>query len=444
MGIETILLAIVIFGTLILVHELGHYTFARIFDVEITEFAIGMGPKLVSKVSKKTGIRYSLRAIPIGGFVSMVGENEECADNPRAFSNKKAWQKLVITAAGAAVNMIIGFILMICYTFTISTFGGTQIAGFHEVIVSDDVVLSARAASGEGKLSYCFENGDRIISVDGAQVSTTQELTQLLEQKSQTGERSILGVQREGKTIEITAVKGSYLVPVTHGEESARIEKSDDGLLTVVSDAKLKKGDTIYSVGGRRVYTSADLNYELMMKGYKPVDIKVIRDGEKLTLKDVTFSTAIEQEVDLGLLEYSIYSVEKNFKNTVVNAFSECRMAVVMVFDSLGGIFSGRFGLRQMSGVVGTTEAIGQAASNGLDTLLYFCALISVNLGIFNLLPVPALDGGHIVFHFLEVLRGKPINQKYEALIHGIGMMLLLLLVAIITISDILKLLGIG
>lgn len=369
----TILLSIGIFGALILLHELGHYIFARIFDVEITEFAIGMGPKLFSRKSKKTGIQYSLRLLPIGGYVAMVGENEICSENPRAFSSKKVWKRIIITVAGATVNILIGFMLMCVYTFTMPAYGGTVIAEFMDTTAYVETVTPEEAVTPEGTV-----------------------------------------------TPESTA--DSTKKPVS---------SQDSGLMV---------GDEIYSIGGTRVLVADEVVYQISMKGYEPVDVVVIRDGKKVTVNDVVFPTAEEQGIKIGMYDFKVYRIEKNFVNTVKMAFCQCKMTVVTVIDSLKGLFTGRFGIKNMSGVVGTTEAIGEAASYGFRTLLYFCAMISVNLGVFNLLPIPALDGGRLLFQLIELVRGKPIDQKYEGMIHAIGFILLMLLVVVVMFNDITKL----
>lgn len=363
----TILLSVGIFGSLILLHELGHYIFARIFDVEINEFAIGMGPKLFSRKSKKTGIVYSLRLLPIGGYVSMVGENEVFEENPRAFSSKKVWKRIIITVAGAAVNIAIGFILMCTYTFMMPAYGSTVVAEFITAESSETTVAPGT-----------------------------------LQESSPTGEA--------------TAQK-----PVS---------SQDYGLMV---------GDEIYSIDGVRVLIADEVVYEISMRGYEPVDIVVIRNGEKVTLEDVCFPTTEEQGIVIGMYDFKVYRLEKNFLNTVKVAFCQCKMTVITVFDSLRGLFTGRFGIKNMSGVVGTAEAIGEAAKNGFRTLLYFCAMISVNLGVFNLLPVPALDGGRLFFQLIEVVRGKPIDQKYEGIIHAVGFVLLMILIVVVMYNDIVK-----
>ena len=154
-----ILLAILMFGFLIFIHEFGHYTAARIFRVTINEFAIGMGPKLFSRVSEKTGIRYSLRALPIGGYVAMVGEDEE-SDDPGALCAKPVWQRIIITAAGAAMNLLIGLLVMTILV-SFSTLGGTVVADFFEGATSS---------------SYGLQVEDRIVKIDDTRVHTATDL----------------------------------------------------------------------------------------------------------------------------------------------------------------------------------------------------------------------------------------------------------------------------
>ena len=155
-----ILLAILMFGFLIFIHEFGHYTAARIFSVSIKEFAIGMGPKLFTRVSPKTGIRYSLRALPIGGYVAMVGEDEE-SDDPGALCAKPVWQRIIITAAGAAMNLLVGFLVMAILVSFSASFGGTVVADFFEGATSS---------------SYGLQIDDRVVKIGDTRVHTATDL----------------------------------------------------------------------------------------------------------------------------------------------------------------------------------------------------------------------------------------------------------------------------
>lgn len=342
----TILLTVLIFGVLILIHELGHYLFARLFDVGIHEFAVGMGPKLISRVSKKTGIRYSLRAIPFGGYVSMVGEDEE-SDDSRAFCNKATWKRMIITAAGAMMNLLLGVILTVIFVSTFRSYGSTVLA---EV--------------------------DKSVLAGHAQV-----------------------------------------------------------------------GDEIVEINGSNVYTANDLVYEIYRQGIEPVDVTVIRGGKEIVIKDVQFPVVKENGIASGSYDFKIYGKEKTAGELFKQSFAQTRLSCKMVYESIWDLCTGRYSADAVSGPIGTGQVIGEAVEadrkdENSHSLLYLCSIITINLGLFNLLPIPALDGGRLFFQFIELIRRKPINRKYEGYIHAAGMVLLLLLMVLITFKDIIKLIA--
>lgn len=331
------------FGVLIFIHELGHYTTARIFNVSVTEFSIGMGPKLVSKKSKKTGIAYSVRALPLGGFVSMVGE-DEASDDPNALGNKPVWQRIIIVCAGAAMNLIFGFIIM------------TVLVATSASLVSNVIGLVPEGSVAErGGL----EVGDRIIKVDGVSVSTGNELV-----------------------------------------------------------------------------------YEIMWRGTKPIDLVIERNGERITLEDFDFATAEEDGVVFGDIDFKVVAEEKTVLSVAKHAFCRSKMTVKMVWDSLIGLVTGRVGLQQVSGPVGVTEALVSAAQQSIADFIYLAAVISINLGVMNLLPLPALDGGRLVFLVLEAIRRKPIKQELEGYVHFAGIVVLMALMVVIILKDVISLFG--
>lgn len=330
-----------IFGFLIFVHELGHYLFARKFGVDIEEFSIGMGPKIFSRTSKKTGILYSLRLLPIGGYVAMNGEDTE-SENENAFSNKKVWQRIIITAAGGVINIIVGIILMSAFVISSPALAGTTVGEFSE-----------------GANSPYFG---------------------------------------------------------------------------------LELGDEIIKVGSTRVYTSQELVYEIMHDGIRPVDLTVMRGGERHVIENVEFGISDVEGVTLGAPDFKVYRVEKNFTNVIKHSFGYSTLAIRQVWESLWDMISGRYGLNEVSGPVGTTQVIGEAAKQGIIYVVYLAALISVNLGILNLLPIPALDGGRIVFLIIEAIRKKKLPSNIEAKIHYVGIVLLMLLMIVVTCKDVINL----
>lgn len=338
-----ILLAIFIFGLLILVHELGHYIAARCFKVTIKEFSIGLGPKLVSYVSKKTNIRYSLRLLPVGGYVSMVGEDEE-TDDPNALNKKKPWKRLIIMVAGAGTNITIGVLAMLILVATPNfVIGGTTVA-----------------------------------EIDSTYVQTQAD--------------------------------------------------------------ELLVGDKIVKVGNTSVHYYQELSYEIMNKGYEPTDLTVVRNGEKVVLKSVVFPVTEESGVAFGDMFFKVSALKKTFGNVIGYSLYSSFSTIKMIFDSIKSLITGRFGFSSLSGPVGVTKTVADSAKAGISNLVYICIFITMNLGVFNLLPIPALDGSRIVFVIIEMIRKKPIEPKYEGYIHFGGLIVLFILMIAVTFKDVFSL----
>ncbi len=342
----TVLTAVLVFGFLIFIHEFGHYIFARLFNVTITEFSIGMGPKLVWYDSKKTGIRYALSMIPIGGYVAMVGEDEE-SDDPNSFDKKAAWQRFIITVAGASINIIAGFIAIFIFTGMVKI-GGTTV--------------------------------------------------------------------------------GEFIPTETSGYD---ISSKSSGLAI---------GDKILEVDGKRVKIADELSYEIMRRGYEPVDVLVLREGREELIKDVVFPGAVEEGQSFGVMDFKVYETEKTFGSFVEYSLRKSFLIVRMCWESIYDLLTGRYTVAAVSGPVGISEALGDAAKQGTLNLLYLTALISINLGVMNLLPIPALDGGRMITILIEMITRKRIPKKVEATVNAVGLMLLLGLSMVIMVKDIIGL----
>ncbi len=338
MGILYFILTIFIFGILVLVHEGGHFLVARANGIAVEEFAVGMGPKILSRVSKKSGIRYSLRILPIGGFVSMAGEEEE-SDNPNAFCNKSVWRRILTILAGPLTNILIGVLCMVILVCASGRLASTTVAEF--------------------------------------------------------------------------------------ADESK-------------SSAWLKEGDKIVSVGGVPVHTGNELVYEIMNSGYEPVDVVVMRDEKKVTLESVEFPTFSEAGATFGDVDFKPYAEAKNFGNIVKHAFFRSLSTIKMIWDSIIDMIRGRYGIEAVSGPIGITETVGTTVKNGgFMNLLYLFVVLAMNLGVVNLLPIPALDGGRLLFLIIEGIAGRPINRKVEGYINGAGLIILFTLMILISCKDI-------
>ncbi len=335
-----ILIAILVFGIMIFVHELGHYLAARACKVRVLEFAVGMGPKLFSHTSKKSGIIYSLRLLPIGGFTAMQGEDGEDED-PHALVNRPRWQKLIVLFAGSFMNILTGVIAMFVYLSMTGLVGSPVIADFNEGSVS----------------SQWLQEGDRIVAIEG-----------------------------------------------------------------------------------RDMIDYTDIANTIVMDGIQPLDITVLRDGNEVLLQDVTFQSVEESGVKMGQLDFRFLGVRPSFPSLCKQTVTQSVSTVKMIYKSLVDLIRGRYGFEGVSGPVGTVSVISEAASSGFESVLYLFVFISLNLGVMNLLPLPALDGGRILFTLVECVIRKPLNPKFEGIVHFAGMVLLLGFMALITVFDVLKL----
>ena len=329
--------ALLFFGVIIMIHECGHFACAKLFKVKVNEFSLGMGPALFKR--KKGDTLYALRLFPIGGYVAMEGEDDASEDD-RAFNKKPVWQKMIIVVAGALMNLILGFILMVLL-LTTST---DTIKEFYPDAVSSQ---------------YGLQAGDRFVEIDGHHVWSELDLSFLM-------------------------------------------SRSQDGVF----------------------------------------DFVVERDGEKVTLNDVHFATEQQNGITLIQYDFIIIGEQPGFLNIVKNAFTQSASIVRMVWLSVFDLVTGRYGMSELAGPVGTVDIIAdvtaQAVSSGsLTNLLTIMAFITINVGVANLLPLPALDGGRFLFLAVEAVRRKPVNPKYEGYVHAAGLALLLLLMVVVTYNDI-------
>ncbi|MBQ3014924.1 MAG: RIP metalloprotease RseP [Clostridia bacterium] len=455
----SIIYAILLFGVLIFIHELGHFIVARLCGVKVLEFAIGMGPKLFSWKGKKKGTVYSLRAFPIGGFVNMLGENgmevvqgdngegkdapamfrEKPSDDPedtrpvneewqeltpelekQAYCNQSVWRRILISIAGPAMNIILGILLMLVMVLVQgeNAAATTVVAGFHVQYTAEEA-------------QYGFETNDNLYSVNGKRLLSYAEFEGIV--KDAGGKEITVTVQRlndEGTNYDMIDI------PVTLSEGDLKLFEG-----SLSNGCGLMIEDEIIKVNSTRVHTYDELSYEIMNQGYKPLTLTVLRNGEKVVLKDVVVPSREDQGIVFGEMDFLIYrESEFNFVTVLKHTWFRSLSTVKMVYDSLFGLFSGRYGVEAVSGPVGITKVVGQAAEYGFVPVLNLIVIISINLGVMNLLPIPALDGGHIFIYLIEVVRRKPMKRELEGIINLVGLVLMLALAVLVAIKDIIAL----
>ena len=416
-----ILIAILFFGVIILIHEFGHFIFAKLFGVKVNEFAIGMGPTILKKQGKET--KYALRLLPIGGFVSMEGEEEESEDG-RAFCNQKTWKRMIIIAAGATFNIILGIIICFFLVGSEDLVGTNQILQFHETAVSNQ----------DGGLMA----GDKIIKIDGKRVFSDYDISFLM-QRNGSGTYSFV-VERNGEKIELPQV---HFGRRTGGNFSYSEDCTISSLSSKIKGFGLKDGDKILKVNGEDVANGEELIAYIGKDEDYTYSFTVERQGEILDFEDVKLAV-------VTVFDFVILGEDKTVANVSKTAFGYTLSMGRMVYLSLFDLLRGQYGMNDLAGPIGTISVITDIAQESIATfdwsqMFMIMAMITINIGLFNLLPVPALDGGHLFFMFFELIFRKKIPQKYESYIHAAGLVILLGFMALISASDIWKLIsGIG
>ena len=356
--IVTFIAAVFVFSAVIAIHEFGHFMVAKLCGVQVNEFSIGMGPVLCKRVRK--GTQYSIRALPVGGFVALEGEespeSKQAEENLSVVSDGEVspsgiplneapvWQRALIMLAGAGMNFVLGFVVMA-------------------------ILITAQSEPITSKVLYQVE------------------------------ENALCG------------------------------------------QTGLQAGDKILAVNGRRCFVANDILYELMRTEDYTADFTVLRDGKKVELPGVQFDTWQDDKGETHMsLGFTVYGIKKTPLNVLKEAGNSVLYYGRIIFASLSDLLRGRESINDLSGPVGIVTAIGQAASYGWQDLLELLVLITVNLGIFNLLPFPALDGGKVVFLLIEGVTGHAVPEKIQSGLIVAAFALLFGLMIFATYNDILRL----
>lgn len=442
--IALILIGVLLFELIIFIHEFGHFITAKKSGIKVNEFSLGMGPKIFSFGKGET--KYSLRIFPIGGFCAMEGEDEESPE-PRAFNNAKVWKRMIIIIAGAVMNIILGFVLMFVVVVQQDSYSSTEVQSFPATSFSSCTGL---------------QSGDVIKEINGYGISTSMDFNYPIS----TAELKTV----DGSTLEIYKEDcGNNLYNMAVSLVQDKNNKLSDEQVSKVNELLSKSTNEIVKAKSKEDAFSVYENYYKKIndacgiKDYKvekiveketrkryTADILVERNGEEKLLKNVqffTYTTKDNSDPQVSI-DFYVKPIEKTFGSVISQTFKQTISTCKMIYASLGGLLTGKFGLKDMSGPIGIASAVTTVASESLssgfmsavNSIIYVMMIITVNLGLFNMLPFPALDGGRFVFLIIEAIRGKSVPRKVEAIVNGIGMGLLILLMILITANDIFKL----
>ncbi|MGN1298972.1 MAG: RIP metalloprotease RseP [Candidatus Scatovivens sp.] len=400
-----------VLGFLIFIHEGGHFLVAIACKVKVKEFSIGFGPKLFSKTIKDT--KYSLRLIPFGGFVDMLGESER-KNEEGSFSNSKVWKRILIVAAGAIVNIVFGLIV---YFSLVSIYGNNISTQIENILPEYSENLNG------------LEKNDEIISIDGKKVHLKSDINLILNDLCK--DEVIITVKRENKKIDVK-VK-------TSKEQKNKIGvffESNDNIVDYVEPKSpaynigIKQGDKILKINNIPTEFATEIIKNISQSDN--IKIEINRDGKILNF-DV--ETLKECYYYLGIINKK---AENTLRQNIYYAYWETSKFVFDIFDNLKNLFTGNVYIEQLSGPIGISEYI--VKTDTIYNFVYLISLISLSLGITNLLPIPALDGGKIFLLIIEWIRGKPINEELEIKIQTFGFLLLICLSIYISYNDIIRL----
>ena len=412
MFLTTILLALFIIGILIFVHELGHFLFAKLFKVKVETFSIGFGP--VIKSFKKGETTYAISLLPIGGYVKMAGDEPNSYQGyPYEFLSKPNYQKILIVLAGPLFNIIFGFLIF--YTYF-------QVFGINNI--KNPIIYKSEIPE--------IQKGDIILEVNGKPFNGWFFLQRENEKKD-----IQLKILRNNDTINLTLKKNNVF------KLSPKIEPIIDNVIKdyPAYQAGLRKGDKIIEIDGEKIEDWSEISNVLSKKANKEIKLKYERNGK-------IYEVQIKVKSDFVEKKQGRIGISKKFEKFIPNPILVFNLALektlessLLIFKTLIGFFTGETPLSAVGGPIMIGKTISESTKIGIDLLLFLTGLISINLAVINLLPIPALDGSHILIFLIEGILRRKINPKFYFAIQLVGFVFLIILMIIITFFDIYRIL---
>ena len=444
---QTLLVTILVLGVLVFVHELGHFLTAKWAGIGVPRFSIGLGPRVVGVKVGETD--YCLSAIPFGGYVKMAGMEgeeafeglegggeEEAVPPEKRFESKSIKWRLVVISAGVAMNFLLGWAIYVGLAWRngIPTIDETVVAGVDSSAVRATPALAAL-------------EGDTIAAVDGALVSNWYDIGEAVEN----GDGPLSFTLRSGKVVRVeTEDRLATLGSIEPLMPAVAAELEEDG---PAQRAGLRVGDRITSVDGIEVASFGELSRVVRERPGRTVPVVVERSAEdgvsrlSLTVAIGTTSAPRMEDgrfVDVGRIGVGppVRRIELGLAQAIASGTDMAWSASTLIVGGIAQLVSGNVSMRSLGGPVAIGQLTGLAAREGLGSLLAWVALFSINLAILNLLPIPVLDGGHILFLAIEGARGRPLTARQKLRLSQVGLAFLVLLMAWAFTADILRLLG--
>nr|WP_279325913.1 RIP metalloprotease RseP [Bacillus sp. FJAT-47783] len=416
MLVNTIIAFILIFGALVFFHELGHLIFAKRAGILCREFAIGFGPKVFSKKINETV--YTIRLLPIGGFVRMAGEDPEMIEVKPGyhvgllFNNEGEVEKIIINNK--------------------DRYPDAKIVEVEEADIEHDMYISGYEQGGQERLERFDISSTAYFVVDNEEVQIAPYNRQFASKSLGQRTLAIIAGPLMNFVLAFVVLFALGFIQGAPINEPVLGELTPDGSAI---EAGLQKGDVVKSIAGQSVDDWESVVKIIRANPENELPIVIERDGETLQLNVTPEEKKVGEET-MGLI--GVYSpVEKTFFGSLKFGAVETFRWTKEIIVSLGKLITGQFSIEMLSGPVGIYDMTDKIAQTGITNLLNWTALLSINLGIMNLLPIPALDGGRLLFFAIEAVRGKPIDRQKEGIVHFIGFALLMLLMLVVTWNDI-------
>lgn len=415
--IITIIKLLIILCLVATIHEFGHFIIAKLFKMGVDEFSIGFGPLIVQKKFK--GTMYSLRWIPLGGYCAIEGEEGD-SDSPTSFANKNPIQKILVLLAGATFNAILAIIIFVSIAFSYDTYT-TNITGMKENSILEQSGVSV---------------GDTITSINGKKVNLQSDLldqsyiddgsNDVVVEYIHNGEKLTTTVKDAVKDIGYIGV--AFRINSDNTDVTNEIDMVASGSAAV--KAGLKSGDVILSVNGEETLNSSDVITKIRSLPNEEVTLNINRDGKN---QDIKITPTSKKYFDLEIT--STAKVKTTLKLACMSAIEN----VSQIVGSYADLFKGKVSVSDMSGIVGIGEVVSK--TSGFIEFLNLLGIISLAVGVANVMPFPPLDGGKIVIVLGEVITRKKLSAKAEAIISYIGFALLIALTIFVTYNDIIRIL---
>lgn len=410
--IWTIIKFIVLISFLVVIHEGGHFLTAKAFGMKVNEFAVGFGPKIWGKQKGET--LYSIRWIPLGGYCALEGE-DDASDDPRAFGNKSVWARFWVVIMGATVNIVFALVVFFIMFMSVGQYQSTVVDYFAE----------GSAGERAGILV-----GDEIYKINGKRMRTVSAISEFL--RVNKDDEITVTVKREGEKLDFSftpnVVETGY-VGLEFSNNTTEI--SDVSVDSPAEAAGLKKKDKVLKINGSEIADATEFSSVISNSANVPVEIVYLRDNTESSVTVTPVCPDLLKNYEIGFFG----RVQDDIPGLIAKSWYQTLDQVTSMLHQVVEIFTGQINLKYLSGPVGIAKVVGQA--NTGYGFLYLLVFISLNLGIVNLLPIPPLDGGKLVFILIEGISRKKPNPKIEMYLQLAGMCLLLALMVFVTFNDI-------